>query len=312
MKLIFTLLLGLTFLFSSGIKEDYHFEKVAVNVYTLFGPIEEPNEHNKAFSNNPTAIIDHSGVILIDPSGSQVAGEYVLKEIRKITNKPIIMVFNTHVHGDHWLGNQAVIKHYPNVKIYAHPRMIERMNVEGPIWVDIMLKMTKGEVKGLEIVAPNTKVGHGQIITVGKQQFKIHNPTTKSHTDTDIMIEHINTKTLITGDNILYQRFGMFGDDSNILGNLEVANYVKDLNMSVYISGHGKPKKLLTGYESYLNYLSLLQEKVKTAYDEGVESYTIKDKILTDFEEYRSWIGFDTYFGKHIQQLYMEIEANDM
>lgn len=312
MKIIFSVLLGLSVLFGGGIKGDYHFEKVASNVYVLFGPLDEPNEHNKAFSNNPTAIIDNSGVILIDPSGSQIAGEYVLKELKKITKKPVIMVFNTHVHGDHWLGNQAVIKLYPNVKIYAHPRMIERMSVEGPIWVDIMLKMTKGEVKGLEVVAPNTKVGHGQIITVGQQQFKIHNPTTKSHTDTDIMIEHINTKTLITGDNILYQRFGMFGEDSNILGNLEVAEYTKKLNMALYIPGHGKPKKLAHGYEAYLNYLSQLKEKVKIAYSEGTESYAIKEKILADFQEYKSWVGFDTYFGKHIEQLYMEIEANDM
>jgi glyoxylase-like metal-dependent hydrolase (beta-lactamase superfamily II) len=35
----------------------------------------------------------------------------------KITNKPIVAVFNTHVHGDHWLGNQAIVERYPAVKI---------------------------------------------------------------------------------------------------------------------------------------------------------------------------------------------------
>jgi ribonuclease BN (tRNA processing enzyme) len=46
----------------------------------------------------------------------------------KITNKPIVAVFNTHVHGDHWLGNQAIVERYPAVKIYAHPNMIEQAN----------------------------------------------------------------------------------------------------------------------------------------------------------------------------------------
>jgi glyoxylase-like metal-dependent hydrolase (beta-lactamase superfamily II) len=36
-----------------------------------------------------------------------------------------INIFNTHVHGDHWLGNQAIVERYPAVKIYAHPNMIE-------------------------------------------------------------------------------------------------------------------------------------------------------------------------------------------
>ena len=31
-------------------------------------------------------------------------------------------MFNTHVHGDHWLGNDAIRKDYPKAKIYAHPK----------------------------------------------------------------------------------------------------------------------------------------------------------------------------------------------
>jgi len=31
-------------------------------------------------------------------------------------------VFNTHVHGDHWLGNHAIIEVYPKAKLMVTPR----------------------------------------------------------------------------------------------------------------------------------------------------------------------------------------------
>ena len=265
----------------------------------------------KALSNNPAIIVDKSGVIIIDPSGSQVAGEYVLNEIKKITDQPVIAVFNTHIHGDHWLGNQAVVKHYPDVKIYAHPTMIKDIPVTGPMWVDIMMKLTKGEVEGLKVVGPNTKVGHEQIIKVGEQSFKMHNPTTKSHTNTDVMIEHMNSKTFFTADIVFYNRFGMFDGESSIFGNIEAIEYAKNLGMKLYISGHGEPKDLTKGYSAYLDYLTLLHEKVKLAYDDGVDSFEIKDKIIAEFKPYYSWVGFDAYFGKHVDKMYREIEAKD-
>ena len=311
MKKILVLFAIVSLSLFASIKGDYHFKQVASNVYVLFGPIDEPNEHNKALSNNPAIIVDKAGVIIIDPSGSQVAGEYVLNEIKKITDKPVISVFNTHIHGDHWLGNQAVIKHYPDVKIYAHPTMIKDIPVAGPMWVDIMMKLTKGEVEGLKVVGPNTKVGHEQIIKVGEQTFKIHNPTTKSHTNTDVMIEHLNSKTFFTADIVFYNRFGMFDGDSSMLGNIEAIEYAKNLNMKLYIPGHGEPKDLTKGYSDYLNYLRLLNTKVKQAYDDGMDSFEIKEKILADFKAYQSWVGFDAYFGKHIGKIYMEIEAAD-
>ncbi len=312
-KLVLFLFISFTILLGKvEFSGDYHFKKVASNVYTLFGPIDEPNQHNKAFSNNPTIVIDKLGVILIDPSGSQVAGEYVLKEMKKITKLPVIAVFNTHIHGDHWLGNQAVIKHYPKVKIYAHPTMISRMPVDGPFWVEMMLKMTNGEVKGLKAVGPNNEVVNEQIIQVGSQSFKIHNPIIKSHTNTDIMIEHINSKTLIAADNLFVNRFGMFGEDASILGNIEAIKYAKNLNLENYIPGHGEPKNIHAGYQEYFTYLTLLYTKVKENYDEGVASYEIKNKILDSFTPYHKWIGFDIYFGKHIDKMYREIEENDI
>ena len=51
------------------------------------------------------------GVILVDPGSTYQVGKQVLAEIKKVTTKPVVAVFNTHIHGDHWLGNQAIDHH---------------------------------------------------------------------------------------------------------------------------------------------------------------------------------------------------------
>lgn len=60
--------------------------------------------------------------VVIDSGGSLHVGEWVLDKIARITGKPVAAVLNTHVHGDHWLGNRAVRIGIPNAVIDAHER----------------------------------------------------------------------------------------------------------------------------------------------------------------------------------------------
>ena len=134
---------------------EFAFEAVSDKVYVMHGPLDEPNPENHGFMNNPGFIESANGVIVIDPGSTKQVGEQVLAEIRKITSKPVLAVFNTHIHGDHWLGNQAFKQAFPDVKIYGHPKMIEKANGdEGLTWIDIMDRLTKGLSKGTRVIAP--------------------------------------------------------------------------------------------------------------------------------------------------------------
>ncbi len=293
---------------------NFKFEKMGSNSYIMHGPLDEPSVKNQGFMNNPGMIIGADGVIVIDPGGTYQIGQRVIEEIKKITDKPIIAAFNTHVHGDHWLGNQAIIEAYPNAKIYAHPNMIaQAKESEGAVWVDIMDNLTQGISRGTIAVYPTDATSHLQEITLAGEVFRIHNDVTKSaHTDNDIMIEHLASKTLFLGDNDMVDRFGRFGGTADIHGNIKALQYAIDLNLSHYVPGHGPSGNADNAVKPFLDYLIVIQEESKKGYEEDLADYEIKpfaDKRLAD---YRDWHGYDAQLGKHINKMLLEIESLDI
>jgi glyoxylase-like metal-dependent hydrolase (beta-lactamase superfamily II) len=56
---------------------------------------------------NSVFLVTDEGVLVIDTGQHPRAGQALLDRIRKITNKPIKWVINSHFHGDHTFGNAA-------------------------------------------------------------------------------------------------------------------------------------------------------------------------------------------------------------
>mgnify|MGYP001551492932 FL=1 len=87
---------------------EYKADKIADDVYVIHGPLETPNPMNQGFMNNPGFLVTDAGVVIVDPGGSVQTGEMVLNVLSGITDKPVVAVFASHIHGDHWLGNDAI------------------------------------------------------------------------------------------------------------------------------------------------------------------------------------------------------------
>ncbi|MDG2353832.1 MAG: MBL fold metallo-hydrolase [Gammaproteobacteria bacterium] len=292
---------------------EYKFDAISSNVYVIHGPLDEPNSGNQGFMNNPGMVIGADGVIVVDPGGSYQTGKRVVGEVKKMTDKPIVAVFNTHVHGDHWLGNHAIIEQYPNAKIYAHPQMIEQAKEsEAEFWIDLIERLTEGSSKGTMAVYPTNATSHLQTITIGSEQFKIHSPTTKAHTTTDIMIEHVGSKTLFLGDNDMINRLGGFGSTSDMHSNIEVLNYAIDLGLANYVPGHGPSGNAENSIKPFLNYLSILQDEARKGYEEDLADYEIRPAIVKRLSAYKNWHSLDNYLGRHINKMLLEVESLDL
>lgn len=281
-------------------------EKITERVYVIHGPNELPNKENRGFMNNPGFVLTGKGVVVIDPGSSVQVGEMVLRQIAAVTSDPVIAVFNTHIHGDHWLGNQAIKAAYPKAVIYAHPNMKARAPVDGDSWVKLLDDMTGGAVAGTRPLPPDMHVEDGETLALGGLHFRIHH-TGKAHTDGDIMVEVVEEQVLFLGDNAIVGRIGRM-DDGNFKGNIAALEAALKTGARHFVPGHG-PSNGREVVEGYRNYLATLYAAVQKYYAQGLSDFEMKPKVAEALQAYRGWRDFEDQLGRHVSLAYLQIEA---
>ena len=285
---------------------DYQAEKLTEHVWVIHGPREFPNPQNRGFMNTPSFVITSDGVVVIDPGSTLETGRMVLRQISKVTDKPVTHVFASHIHGDHWLGNHAIQEKYPEARFYAHPQMIAQAHAgQAETWIDMLEQLTGGASKGTVAVIPDQALADGQEIRVGNLTFRVY-LSDWAHTKTDAMIEVVEDSLLATGDNVLYKRIARM-DDASFRGNITACRQALDLGLKHYVVGHG-PSGGTEVIKPFCNYLEILYGNVSRLYVEGLSDYEMKDSIVESLSAYRDWPGFEDQLGKHISLALLEVE----
>lgn len=80
-------------------------QHVTKNVYKIFGG-----------GGNTTVVVQKAGVVLVDTK-MPGNGPAILAEVKKVTDKPVVLIINTHSHPDHLGSNDYIRDQYPNVRI---------------------------------------------------------------------------------------------------------------------------------------------------------------------------------------------------
>jgi len=289
-----------------GIMDKYDTIKIAEHTWGVFGSLTAPSVENKGFMNNPVFVITDKSVVVIDPGSSVQVGRALLEKIRQKTDKPVTHIFDSHVHGDHWLGNQAFFETYPDVKIYAHPEMIiEAKGGEADSWIARMERLTEGATTGTVATYPT-------IALKDKQEVKIDNITIKSHlnkfahTKTDAMFQIIEDKVLVTGDNAFSNRMTRL-DDGSYVGNIKAMDDALALDIDVVVPGHGPvgDKEVLRNFREFLH---IVYDTSKTLLDDDMEPFEMKPIIVEKLKKYQSWENFNGAIGKLISVAVLEAE----
>jgi cyclase len=70
-------------------------------------------------SSNSVVVVNDSDVVVFDSNARTSTSRLVIAEIRKLTNKPVRVLINSHWHMDHWMGNAAYADAFPGLQIIA-------------------------------------------------------------------------------------------------------------------------------------------------------------------------------------------------
>lgn len=282
-------------------------QKVSARCYVIIAKDPEPTPENQGMFSNMGFIITQKGVVVFDTGGSVQIGEMLIRQIKKVTNKPVVKVFNSHVHGDHWLGNHAFIQEWPSIEIYAHENLHKGIKEGvGEFWVNMQARATNNATAGTVITPPNQVLKGGEVFDMGDTLLRVHYYG-KCHSDSDICLEVTADKTVYAGDMLMVGRVANM-DDGSYLGSIEGIKKLKaDTQATNYVQGHYKFGAKQA--DIYLEFLEVIYNNVVAYQKDGLSAADMKDKIVAKMGKFRDWKGFDAVIGRYIAIAFTEAEA---
>lgn len=134
--------------------------------------------HNDFVPGNSTALVTDEGVVLVDDK-FEIDFNNIVAELKKVTDKPVRYVINTHHHGDHSGGNAKM----------------QQMNVQVVASEQARQNMVDGKLPGLPTMAFER---HAHIYLGGKNVELYH--FGRAHTNGDVVVYFPAHRTLAAGD----------------------------------------------------------------------------------------------------------------
>ena len=269
----------------------YKFEKIADGVY--YASVTRPG-----LGSNNVVVVNDTDVLVVDTGTSPAAARIFVDEVKKLTDKPIRYVVNTHFHYDHTAGNQIF---GPEVQIiatdYVH-RMLTTADVlhrepyltsqvatlstradgltkeiaaEGDAKKQASLREALAEVRHLQdnnaeirVTPPTVHYGSKMVLERGGREIDILF-LGRGHTGGDTVVWLPKERIVCTGD-LMESRLAYMGDA--YFGEwITTLEEVKKLDFAVDLPGHGVPftnKSLITAYQAYLVDLVAQVTKLKS------------------------------------------------
>jgi glyoxylase-like metal-dependent hydrolase (beta-lactamase superfamily II) len=290
--------------------KDHPAKQLSKHVWMIYSPDGFPTAENQGMMANITFEITQKGIVVLDTGASLQIGEMAIRMIKTVSSLPVIAIFNSHYHGDHFLGNQAFVETYgPQIPIYAHPYSAEQIKgIEGNSWRNLMERWTNQATAGTKVVPPTHLVKHGDVFDYGDVKIKVHHYGV-CHTPGDICLEVIQDRVTYVGDIAMDGRIANI-DDGSYLGTFKTYKELTEAaGEQLWIPGHGEAKKTLL--KEYGELMAGIYETCVKAVQDGIDPSAAKALVLKDprvIKYAKNTKGFEGNIGKYTSLAYLEAE----
>jgi cyclase len=259
---------------------------------------------------NAAIILLDDSVLVVDTHSKPSAARGLIEQIRKMTDKPVKYVVNTHFHWDHYQGNQAYPSSWPagveiisseatrasieqrgiprvRHEIVTMPQAIEKLKTDLETTSDakqkddirrnlVQAEDYLAELKSMQVTMPTMTFDRSLILHRKSRVVEIL-WLGKAHTDGDVFVYLPKEKVLVTGDAL--HGWTPYMGDSYPYDWIETLDAAEKLDFDQVIGGHGEVMRGKQKFELWKEYFRELLNQTALAYAQGATQEQAENRV---------------------------------
>jgi glyoxylase-like metal-dependent hydrolase (beta-lactamase superfamily II) len=204
-------------------------------------------------------------------------------EIRRITNKPVRLLINTHHHIDHTGGNAM----FPEATLLSHSNARgeqERTGARVLDWLRPLIPDLVGEMADFRPRLPDATFDTDLSLHLGDRELRLVH-FGRAHTIGDVLVHLPGERLLFTGD-IVFDQVTPLAFEGHIGDWLAACDRVEEMPASTIVPGHG-PVGSKEGLREMRGYLRTIRDQAGDAFEAGLPT----EEAVAEMElgKYAAW-----------------------
>jgi len=284
--------------------QPFQIQSVAPGDYVHFGQIAMTTPENAGDIANLGIIVGRDAVAVVDTGGSVEVGEELRAAVRRLTDKPIRYVINTHEHPDHIFGNAAFAG--DGITFVGHHNLPRELAERGAYYLrSYRAALGDRAIAEVRIIPPSRLVNDETTLDLGDRRLTLTAWSPAAHTDCDLTVLDRSTGTLYAGDLVFLDHVPVV--DGSIKGWLQIIPRLAQLPALRVVPGHGQrvapwPQALA----DERRYLSTIADDARRLILAGVPLAAAVPQIGAS--ERDLWQLFDDYNQRNATVAFTELE----
>lgn len=280
---------------------DLRPEPVAEGVFVLRGAQEAILRSNGGAIANITIFDTRDGAVVVDTGPSKRYGLALEALARQLTGKPVVRAYLTHFHPDHVFGNQA----FAPAVLSAPQGVIDGLADLGDGFASSMYHAAGDWMRGTEVLSPATVARDGAE-TIGGRRFELL--TLGGHTPCDLVILDATSGVLVAGDLAFLDRAPTtpHADLARWRTSLEALARLPHAHL---VPGHGPIEPGTRGIAQTRDWLDLLEETIRGAFERGLSSNEAMAEPLPAWAEKIALARYE--LERSVMHFYPKLEAGE-
>lgn len=264
---------------TTSIQDQPVLKQIASDLYFFF----DYEGSNAAF------LVTEEGVLVVDTRQHPRAGQDLLARIRRITDKPIQWVINSHFHGDHTFGNASFRKE--NARFVAHretERLMQLVHPKEMARRGDYFKHNNYDPNEVQLILPHVTFDTTMTIRLGGREVRLLY-LGPGQQDGDTFVYFPHARAMFTPGSFAKHSMPNMAFTTSVENWIKLLGQVAAMDVDMLLPGHGD----VASSADVLELSNMLADEYRTVKDAIAKGITLVEaqRALT-FPQYRDWRNY--------------------